>query len=219
MGAETRERVLDVAERLFADSGFVSTSLRDITNEAGVNLAAVNYHFGSKEALLVAILERRIRPVNNQRIALLDDLESRSANGGPTLEEIVTAFVSPPFQSAIGDDARRREILKLVGQLHSLANPDARKLFIRQFDEVRVRFTTSFQRALPGIDPEEVGRRVMYIVGAMTYIMSWGEQSGHAPSQAPDLLLHSLISFATAGMAATESLPAGATFAAERGHA
>ena len=219
MAAETRERILDVAERLFADSGFVSTSLRDITNEANVNLAAVNYHFGSKEALLVAILERRIRPVNDRRLALLDDLESRTANGGPTLEEIVTAFVSPPFQSAIGDEARRREILKLVGQLHSLANPDARNLFIQQFDEVRIRFTASFQRALPGVDPEEVGRRVMYIVGAMTYIMSWGEQSGHAPSQAPDLLLHSLISFATAGMAATESLPAGATFAAERGHA
>ena len=62
MAGETRERILDVAERLFADSGFASTSLRDITAEAGVNLAAVNYHFGSKEALLGAILERRIRP-------------------------------------------------------------------------------------------------------------------------------------------------------------
>ena len=218
MAAETRERVLDVAERLFADSGFVSTSLRDITNEAGVNLAAVNYHFGSKDALLVAILERRIRPVNNRRIALLDDLESRTANGGPTLVEIVTAFVSPPFQSAIREGARRPEILKLVGQLHSLASPDARKLFIRQFDEVRIRFTASFQRALPDIDPEEVGRRVMYIVGAMTYIMSWGEQSGYPPSQAQDRLLQSLVDFASAGMAAPDTLPAGVRVSAHGGH-
>lgn len=219
MAAETRERILDVAERLFAASGFVSTSLRDITNEAGVNLAAVNYHFGSKEALLVAILERRIRPVNDQRLALLDDLESRTANGGPTLEQIVAAFVCPPFQSAVIAGTHRREILKLVGQLHSQANPEIRRLFIQQFDEVRIRFTASLQRALPDIDPEEVARRVMFVVGSMIYIMSWGEESGHSPSHAPDRLLQSLIDFASAGMAAPETLPAGASVPAHGGHA
>ena len=229
MAGETRERILDVAERLFANTGFASTSLRDITAEAGVNLAAVNYHFGSKEALLVAILERRIRPVNDRRLALLDELESRTADGGPTLEQIVAAFVSPPFQSALIEGARRREILKLVGQLHSQVNPEVRRLFIQQFDEVRVRFTASLQRALPDIDPEEVARRVMYIVGAMIYMMSWGEESGHPPSQAPERLLHSLIEFASAGMAAPTTVPAGipapaalptdASIAAHGGHA
>ncbi len=218
MAVETRERILDVAERLFAASGFASTSLRDITNEAGVNLAAVNYHFGSKEALLVAILERRIRPVNDQRLALLDDLESSTANGGPTLEQIVAAFVSPPFQSAIIAGARRREILKLVGQLHSQVNPEVRRLFIQQFEEVRVRFTASLQRALPDVDPEEVARRVMYVVGSMTYIMSWGEESGHPPSQAPDRMLQSLIDFASAGMAAPRAVPARVPVSTHGGH-
>lgn len=229
MAGETRERILDVAERLFADSGFASTSLRDITAEAGVNLAAVNYHFGSKEALLVAILERRIRPVNDQRLALLDDLESRTANGGPTLEQIVTAFVSPPFQSALIEGARRRELMKLFGQLHSQANPEVRRLFIQQFHEVRVRFAASFQRALPDIDPEEVARRAMYIVGAMSFMMAWGEESEHASSQAPERLLRSLIDFASAGMAAPqtatagipapETLPTAASISAHGGHA
>ena len=229
MAGDTRERILDVAERLFAAAGFASTSLRDITAEAGVNLAAVNYHFGSKESLLVAILERRVRPVNERRLALLDELESRTANGGPTLEQIVAAFVSPPFQSALIEGARRREILKLVGQLHSQVNPEVRRLFIQQFDEVRVRFTASLQRVLPDIDPEEVARRMMYIVGAMIYMMSWGEESGHPPSQAPERLLQSLIEFASAGMAAPqtvasgipalETLPAGASIAAHGGPA
>lgn len=229
MAGETRERILDVAERLFADSGFASTSLRDITAEAGVNLAAVNYHFGSKESLLVAILERRIRPVNDRRLALLDELESRTADGGPTLEQIVAAFVGPPFQSAIIEGTRRRELLKLAGQLHSQANPEVRRLFIQQFDEVRIRFTASFQRALPDIDPEEVARRALYIVGAMSFMMSWGDESGHVPSQAPERLLQSLIDFASAGMAAPETapsriavpemLPADASIAAHGGHA
>lgn len=230
MAGDTRERILDVAERLFADAGFASTSLRDITAEAGVNLAAVNYHFGSKEALLVAILERRIRPVNERRLALLDELESRTTNGGgPTLEQIVTVFVSPPFQYAIVEGTRRREILKLVGQLHSQVNPEIRRLFVQQFDESRKRFTASFQRVLPDIAPEEVARRLTYIVGAMSFMMSWGEESGHPPSQAPERQLQSLIEFASAGMAAPETAPVGipapdtlptnASIAAHGGHA
>ncbi len=72
MATSTKERILDVAERLFADFGYKTTSLRDITSEAGVNLASVNYNFGSKEALLTALLERRFAVVNQRRIERLD---------------------------------------------------------------------------------------------------------------------------------------------------
>ena len=92
-----------------------------------------------------------------------------------------------------------------------------------------MRFTASFQRALPDIDPDEVARRMMYIVGAMSYIMMWGEQSGHLPAQPPERLQQSLIDFASAGMAAPETaasgipapetLPAGAAVAAPGGPA
>ena len=97
MAAETKERILDVAERLFADFGFPVTSLRDITHEAGVNLAAVNYHFGSKQALLAAVLERRVRPINDRRLALLDELEKAAGSTSPELEDILRAFLGPPF--------------------------------------------------------------------------------------------------------------------------
>lgn len=219
MAAETRERILDTAERLFADSGFVSTSLRDITNEAGVNLAAVNYHFGSKEALLAAVLERRIRPVNDRRLALLDELESRAADGGPTLEQIVTAFISPPFQMAMVAGARSGQFLKLLSHLHSQANPEGYRLFVRQFREVRERFTASLQRALPEIDPDEVARRVMYIVGAMIYAMSPDEAFGCERRPNLERQLQSLIDFTAAGLAAPETLPARAPVAARGGRA
>ena len=229
MAGDTRERILDVAERLFADSGFASTSLRDITAEAGVNLAAVNYHFGSKEALLGAILERRIRPMNDRRLALLDQVEAEAGAGAAAVEQIVAAFLHPAFRQVAAMGSHRRQLLKLLGQLHTQANPETRKLFFRQFDEVRMRFTASFQRALPDIDPDEVARRMMYIVGAMSYIMMWGEQSGHLPAQPPERLQQSLIDFASAGMAAPETaasgipvietLPAGAAVAAQGGPA
>ena len=207
MAGGTRERILDAAERLFAERGFMSISLRDITTAAGVNLAAVNYHFGSKEALLEAVLERRIQPVNRQRLALLDEMEARTPGGSPPLSDLVAAFISPPFQSAVTDRERRRQVLKLVGQIHAHPNPGLRRLFVQQFDEVRVRFTASFQRALPDLDPEEVDRRAMYIVGALSFCLSWGEQSEPLPGASPERLLQSLIDFSCAGMMATVTTP------------
>ena len=75
MASDTKKLILDVAERLFADRGFSATSLRELTSEAGTNVASVNYHFGSKEALLAAVLERRLRPINERRLEILDKLE------------------------------------------------------------------------------------------------------------------------------------------------
>ena len=80
---DTRDRLLDTAERLFAERGVDATSLRHITTEAEANLASVNYHFGSKEALFRQIFARRIGPINEERLRLLDACE---ANNPPTLE-------------------------------------------------------------------------------------------------------------------------------------
>ena len=91
MATDTKERILNVAELLFADRGFPATALRDITSEASVNIASVNYHFGSKEALLAAVLERRLRPVNARRLELLDAIESAAGNGVPNVEDVIRA--------------------------------------------------------------------------------------------------------------------------------
>src|SRR2546426_8090555 len=90
--ADTKTRILDTAEKLFGEKGFDATSLRDITAEAQVNLAAVNYHFQSKESLMDAIIERRFEPVNRRRMEMLD-----AAGPSPTVEQIVEAFLSPLF--------------------------------------------------------------------------------------------------------------------------
>src|SRR5580704_18486326 len=90
---DTKQRILDSAERLFADNGFDSTSLRTIIADAKVNLAAIHYHFHSKEALLDAVILRRLEPINRQRLAMLDECERASA-GRPTLEGVLEAFVA-----------------------------------------------------------------------------------------------------------------------------
>src|ERR1700744_3139178 len=87
---DTKTKILDAAEKLFGTKGFDATSLRDITTEADVNLAAVNYHFQTKDSLIDAVIARRIEPINRRRMEMLD-----AAGDNPTLEQIVEAFVAP----------------------------------------------------------------------------------------------------------------------------
>src|SRR5436190_10821825 len=91
----TKEKILDTAESLFMEHGFEATGLRQITTAAGVNLAAVHYHFGSKEELFQAVLTRRLDPMNQERLELLDDLEQHAGNKRLTCEAIIGAMFIP----------------------------------------------------------------------------------------------------------------------------
>src|ERR1700675_3405038 len=93
---DTKTKILNAAEKLFALNGFDATSLRDITAEAQVNLAAVNYHFQSKDSLIDAVILRRIEPVNRRRVEMLD-----TAGPSPSVEQIVEAFLAPLLEKDI----------------------------------------------------------------------------------------------------------------------
>ena len=200
MAADTKERILNVAERLFADRGFPATSLRDITSEASVNIASVNYHFGSKEALLAAVLERRLRPVNARRLELLDAIESAAGRSAPSAEDVIRAFLSPPFQKRQewGDN-----FLRLLGRIHSETNEEFRASF-RRYDGVYRRFVRALQRALPHLDPTDVGLRMLFLVGSMAFTMCWGDSLASISPDSnkdPEDVLESLIQYTAAGMA------------------
>lgn len=203
MGPDTKDRILDVAERLFAHQGFAATSLRDITSEAGVNLAAVNYHFGSKEELLAATLERRLRPVNELRLQMLDALE---ASGRPvTCEDVLSAFLRPLFEKHQEWGEKAHEFRILAGRIHYEMKAEFRTNLLRQFDHVIERFGDAFLRALPHLDRGEIRIRLLLLTGAMSYSLTWGvrlELWGIDGMRDPAELLHELLRFGAAGMAA-----------------
>ena len=205
MTSDTKERILDAAGRLFADHGFPATSMRDITQEAGVNLAAVNYHFGSKEALMIAVLDRSTAPVNRARLEQLDALEAAAGDAPVETEQIVRAFLTPLFEKWCEWGQGDPKFLKLVGRIHAEVHQELRAKFIKQFDTIFRRFTASFQRSLPELEPDEVHWRVLFLVGSMAHTMTWGasifKTDDHARRD-PTQILESLIQFATAGMAA-----------------
>lgn len=205
MALETKDRILDAAERLFADHGYAATSLRDITSEAGVNLASVNYHFGSKEALLGAVVKRRLGPVNHRRMELLDGAEARAGDRPPDLREIIRAVIVPPFETRKQWGAAGTKFLKLVGRIHAEADDSLRATFFAQFDNVFARFAGLAQRALPDLELLELRRRIQCLTGAMAYVMCWSDSFAAVDSATPfdpDRMLDTLIEFGAAGLSA-----------------
>src|SRR6478672_11783859 len=124
----TKDRILDAAEALFMEHGFEATSLRALTAAAGVNLAAVNYHFGSKEELFQTVLTRRLDPMNQQRLALLTQYEHASAPQPVACEKILAALFLPALGLARDRTQGGENFLRLLGRAYADPAP-----FIRQF--------------------------------------------------------------------------------------
>jgi AcrR family transcriptional regulator len=163
---DTKERILDMAERLFAENGYSGTSLRSIIGAAGVNLAAVHYHFRSKDALLDAVIERRVDPINRERLAILEELE-REAGGGPlALEHVVMALVGPPMRLAHDPDSAA--FVKLMGRI--LAESDA-AVIRKHYGEIFERFMAAIARALPQVPTDELLLRAHFATGAMAHTL------------------------------------------------
>jgi AcrR family transcriptional regulator len=169
---DTKARLLDAAELRFAEVGFSAASLRDITTDAQANVAAANYHFGSKEGLYLAVFARRVGPLNARRLALLDAHEaahSERPSEPLPLEPILDAFLRPALE--MGAAPESRQFLRIVGRLAS-EMPDLCRRMEAQFDVVKQRFLASLRRALPHLAPHELFWRAHFMVGAMLHTMN-----------------------------------------------
>lgn len=173
----TKEKILETAELLFATHGYDGTSLRDITEQAGVNVAAVNYHFGSKENLLTALLDRIITPINAERIELLDEMESE---GQPSLAQILTAFLLPDLHALKTLRKRNQALPRFVSRMYSEASPLMHDVIGAQFAELGHRFGLAFAAALPDLDHDEIAFRLSCVVGIVVYMFAGVDAPGMA---------------------------------------
>ena len=170
--ADTKERILSAAESLFMERGYAATSLRLITAKAKVNLAAVNYHFGSKDALIREVLERRLGPLNSARIAHLDDLES-GAHGRPlTTEQIMEAIVTPALPLSKDPPGESAVFLRLLGRAFSEPAQSMRAILPAQYRQLVLRFKEALVRALPDIPDQELTWRMHFMFGALSHTMA-----------------------------------------------
>jgi AcrR family transcriptional regulator len=204
---ETRTRILDAAEELFMQHGFEATSMRLLTSKAEVNLAAVNYHFGSKHALIEAVFRRRLDPMNTARMAELDRLEAEQKSLAP--EIIIRAFIGPSLRMM--EDARGgRSFIRLLGRTYTEPSKPIRALIGQLYAPTMARYKAAFERALPNMPREELVWRMHFMFGTLSYTLAATDTvqliAGCKPEDRYDarLLEERLTAFLTAGLAAPQ---------------
>jgi len=161
---DTKQKLLDSAERLFAEQGYGAVSLRQIIAEAEVNLAAIHYHFGSKQELLDEVIMRKAAPVNGERMARLDRLEG--APGAPRVEQVLEAFLMPMAEAA----GQHPEFCKLMGRMQ--AEGILTEVVVRNFQPMLGRFLGALRKAVPDLPENEFRWRVHFMQGSIAHTMS-----------------------------------------------
>ena len=201
----SKRKLLDAAEQLFADKGFEAVSVRDITQLAETNVAAVNYHFGSREALLGLVMMRYMVPVTEERLARLESVERKWPGKGAPLEEIIDAFVRPLVGQVRKSELAERLFFKLMGRIFSQQSDGLPPQIEEQLRRVLDRFSRAFAKSLPTVSPEELCWRIHFMAGGMIHLLSHQDiihrlTDGASGSPTIDTTLSRFVRFVAAGM-------------------
>ena len=205
--AATRDRIFAAAERLFAEHGFSPVSLRQITSEARVNLAAVNYHFGSKEALYCELLRPRLRTLNEERLTSLTQAEQLAGDQPVPLPAILESYFRPLLRRAADPAGGGLHFLRLVGGALTQPPLFLREDLTKEIEPVTTRYTRALAEVLSGLPSAELFWRMQFAVGAMVFAALRQHDierlsGGLCRSDDPDDCLRRLVTFCAAGLGA-----------------
>lgn len=167
---DTKTKILNAAELLFADKGFTGTSLREITSIAEVNLAAVNYHFGSKKELIKALMKRYLDELSPSLVASLEAVISEPKQ--PTLEEVFTLFVEPLLSLNKLRENGTSNFLQLLGHSYTDSQGFLRWYITSNYPGIISNFTAAVQKAYPELSSEEIFWRLHFTMGTAVFTMS-----------------------------------------------
>ncbi len=204
--AETPDRILDAAEALFVEHGIEATSMRMIARAARANLAAANYHFGSKEALVQAVFRRRLAELNRRRLQVLDELEANAPDGVAKPGDIVDAFFGTALEMAADTASGGDRFMRLLGRTSVEPAAFVRSFLAEEHVDVVERFIEAFRRALPEVPREEILWRFHFMLGATSYSIAGTDSlrlfAGSFDDADPVRLRARLMSFILGGMRA-----------------
>ena len=198
----TKERILGAAEELFAQQGFAGTSLREVTSRADVNIAAVNYHFGSKENLVNEVFRRRMDEMSERRLAQLALAQEQQP---VDLEAILAAFIQPALALTI-DRHGGAAFVRVLARAYAEKNDGLRHFLSENYGHVLREFAKALAVAVPSLGKEELLWRLDFVAGALTYAMAdFGlikRPTGVSEKAHCEKAAQALIRFAAAGLRA-----------------
>jgi AcrR family transcriptional regulator len=204
----TRRRILDAAEALFMQHGFEATSMRMITAEAGVNLASVNYHFGSKERLIEEVFTRRLTGLNAERLLRLDALETEAAGAALPVEHIIEAFFGPALRLSGDIEHGGHVFVRLLGRAYTEPARFIRDYLAAHYAAVLARFKKAFVRSLPHLSTDELLWRMHFMLGTMSYTIAGTDalrivaSCGREQAEDMDTVMRRITPFLVAGLTA-----------------
>lgn len=221
-GEVTKQLILDVAERLCAENGIESFSVRSVCEAAGANVAAISYHFGSKQNLLEEMFRRRVAPLNEERLRLLD--AAIADKKSHLLERVIRSFVEPVIRGfatkSNTENAAQFEndsawvVTQFLSRVHSMHSEN--DFLSSHYEPVRSRFIVAFQFCLPNLTLDEILWRYNMLVGALIYAMKgplWMVRrplvfSNNSPTNKvcePEYCIEQMVSFIVAGFNAPQT--------------
>ncbi|WP_345714436.1 TetR/AcrR family transcriptional regulator [Luteolibacter yonseiensis] len=201
----SKRKLLDAAELLFAEKGFEAVSVRDITQYAKTNVAAVNYHFGSRDNLVALVMMRYMTPVTEERIERLNTLEKQWGKKAIPLEEIIDALVRPLVGQVKKSELAERLFYKLTGRICAEQGNGLPLQVEEQFRQSGERFSKAFAKALPTVPMEELAWRIHFVIGGMIHMLTHQEilsrvSGGVSGAPSMEVTLSRFIRFAAAGL-------------------
>lgn len=197
----TRAALIDAAEAVFARDGFERASLRAIMRLADANPAAVHYHFGGKDGLVEAVLDRIVGPISLRRLELLDRLQT-VVGPDPTTRDLMEAFLRPDFEAIQTLQRRGSGRAALLARAYGQPTEHIDALIRRQFEPVGAHFLRSLNRALPHLSTEQLQWRLRWcVVGVIIAMFSYADRPD-GPIDVDDFepALERTVDFVTAGM-------------------
>ena len=201
MSRDTKTEILDAAERLFAEKGFDGTAIREITRAANVNVAAIHYHYGSKEEVLRGVTDRVVGPLNNRRFELLDRALDDAQPYPLSIEAILDAFIRPDIETLQKLHKRGPTVAHFLGRTYMDPTPWIQQMAQEQFAEAQTRFFPVLTAALQHLTVEEIAWRMYRVAAVLIHLFATWPDDGLTETQADDTLAH-LIRFLASALQA-----------------
>jgi AcrR family transcriptional regulator len=203
--SESKRRLLEAAEQLFAERGFEAVSVRDVTKLAKANVAAINYHFGSRDGLIALVVTLRITPVNEERMLRLDALEKKWPGKAMPLEEVIEAYARPLIAAARRGGLSEHLSCRLLGWIFSIPPESLPQAIEDQIRNLSTRFTRALAKSLPSTSAEDLAWRFHFVCGSMVHMLLHQEtlhllSNGASGNPTMEVLLGRFIRFAAAGL-------------------
>ena len=203
---DTKQRILNAAEELFAHRGFQGTSLRALTKKAAVNLAAVNYHFGTKEALIEEVITRRLIPLNVLRQDKINaELDAaQKENRSPEAKTLLRAFIEPTLSFSCSNPGGSH-FTTLIGRALAESDETVMPIFLRHIEPLYMLLFTSLCQAMPELPKSTIYWRLHFVLGSLIHTMKMTKKPLQVPPEIvpdenPEQLSNLLINFVSAGM-------------------